>query len=70
MEDDQTVWLIIATKKFSDASKAKPHRMYVSAPQYMHSQTMDMQDTGATTPTLGRSFTLRSGYYTSQEISQ
>ncbi|KAF8943711.1 hypothetical protein BGZ97_003624 [Linnemannia gamsii] len=27
MEDDQTVWLIIATKKFSDASKAKPHRI-------------------------------------------
>ncbi|KAF9086098.1 hypothetical protein BGX23_009145 [Mortierella sp. AD031] len=27
MDDDQTVWLIIATKKFSDASKAKPHRI-------------------------------------------
>ncbi|GJJ77031.1 ribosome biogenesis protein UTP30 [Entomortierella parvispora] len=27
MEEDQTVWLIIATKKFSDASKAKPHRI-------------------------------------------
>ncbi|KAF9909934.1 hypothetical protein EC991_007737 [Linnemannia zychae] len=27
LEDDQTVWLIIATKKFSDASKAKPHRI-------------------------------------------
>ncbi|KAF9574088.1 hypothetical protein EC968_007480 [Mortierella alpina] len=27
IEEDQTVWLIIATKKFSDASKAKPHRI-------------------------------------------
>ncbi|KAG0271355.1 hypothetical protein BGZ95_000842 [Linnemannia exigua] len=27
LEDDQTVWLIVATKKFSDASKAKPHRI-------------------------------------------
>ncbi|KAG0373864.1 MAG: ribosomal protein L1/ribosomal biogenesis protein [Linnemannia gamsii] len=27
LEEDQTVWLIIATKKFSDASKAKPHRI-------------------------------------------
>ncbi|KAF9405167.1 hypothetical protein BGZ94_003724 [Podila epigama] len=27
MDDDQAVWLIIATKKFSDAGKAKPHRI-------------------------------------------
>ncbi|KAG0369579.1 ribosomal protein L1p/L10e family-domain-containing protein [Gamsiella multidivaricata] len=27
MEEDQHVWLIIATKKFSDESKAKPHRI-------------------------------------------
>ena len=30
IEDDQTVWLIVATKEFSDVTKAKPHRMYVS----------------------------------------
>ncbi|KAF9996103.1 hypothetical protein BGZ80_009709 [Entomortierella chlamydospora] len=27
IDDDQAVWLIIATKKFSDESKAKPHRI-------------------------------------------
>ncbi|KAF9184660.1 hypothetical protein BGZ51_003203 [Haplosporangium sp. Z 767] len=27
MDDEQAVWLIIATKKFSDASKAKPYRI-------------------------------------------
>ncbi|KAF8924339.1 ribosomal protein L1p/L10e family-domain-containing protein [Dissophora ornata] len=27
MDEDQHVWLIIATKKFSDESKAKPHRI-------------------------------------------
>ncbi|KAF9934902.1 hypothetical protein FBU30_010169 [Linnemannia zychae] len=27
IDDDQTVWLIVATKKFSDASKSKPHRI-------------------------------------------
>ncbi|KAG0331563.1 hypothetical protein BG004_001614 [Podila humilis] len=27
IEDDKFVWLIVATKKFSDASKAKPYRI-------------------------------------------
>ncbi|KAF9214775.1 hypothetical protein CPC16_009851 [Podila verticillata] len=27
LEEDQAIWLIIATKKFSDASKAKPYRI-------------------------------------------